>query len=118
MAAILQTRGPVVAHNVVVWNWKFLKMLSSKQFIAAANDLHAAGLGTLVNIQTSGGGRSSMIFLKKAPDEIADILMENSDLCSLDHYVARYNLPVSKSISLGVRHRLAQMGVISAKLLK
>ncbi len=89
-------------------------MMSSKQFANVANDLQKANLGTAVKAP----GMRSVVFIKKPPEEVTEALAANPDLCSLDRYTARYNLPVSKSVSLGVRHQLASMGLIPEKLLK
>ncbi len=110
MAAILQSRGPVVTHKVVIWGWKFLKMMSSKQFIGVANDLQDANLGTVMKFQTAS--RLSFVFIKKPPHEITEALAANLDLCSLEYYTTRYNLPVSKSVPLGIRHQLTSMGLV------
>ena len=116
MAAILQTRGPVVEHKVVVWNFKFLKMMTAKQFVAAATELHEANLGQMMSVKC--GGRPYMVFIKRPPEEIQDALLMNQDLCQVDYYATRYRLPVSKSVSFALRASLVQSGVVPAKLLK
>ena len=117
MSAILQTRGPVVEHKVVAWTWKFLKMLTVKQFLTAANELQESNLGHVVTVPHNGG-RTSTVFIKQPLDEIRDALAINIDLCPLDYYDTRYKLPVSKSVSLQLRASLVQNGLVPAKLLK
>ncbi len=93
-------------------------MLSAKQFGAIANELQEANMGRVVTLQMKAHSRQFLVFIKKPPEEMADVLTANPDLCSLEHYTNKYNSPVSKSVSLGVRHQLASMGIVPAKLLK
>ena len=114
MAGLLQTIGPVTSHRVVARNWKFLRMLTVKQFMVAANELEQTNMGKLVCIGKSG---NSQIFIKAPPEVIQLALEANPDLCGFDYYVARYNKPVSKSISLLERHHLTSAGLVPRALM-
>ena len=116
MAAILQSLGPVATHKVVARNWKFLRMLTVKQYLMAAQDLESANLGSLVAVETSKG-RVSHVFIKKLPSEIQPFLAANPDLCTLEYFEARFNKPVSKSVSLIERHHIARLGLVPASLM-
>ncbi len=72
-------------------------------------------LGTL--IQTSARKKPTVVFVKTPPAEAAPVLAVNNDLCSVDFYETRYHGSMSKSINLYTRHKLAKMGVLSAKQL-
>ncbi len=113
-AAILQTAGPFTIHQVVLNNYRFLKSFTCNQFLEAATALQAQGLGTVANIGTQGGRKA---FIKKPPDEVGDILKANPDLCSPDYYRKRYSQPLSKYVSLFVRHQVASMKLVPAKLM-
>ena len=115
MAAILQTKGPVVTPKVVRNVWRFLHMMTTPQFEKASKELEALNLGTLVNLRLRS--RASFVFIKKSPSEVMPILASNEDLCSLEFYASRYNQSVSKSVPLGVRHELVQQHLILAKQL-
>ena len=119
MAAILQTKGPIVTPTVAKFNWKFLHMMSTRQFLKAAADLESLRLGRLVNL-SQVAQKPSMVFLKIPPD---DIMMElqmdsNADLCSIEIYTKQFHKPVSKSVSLNLRSRLVSTGLVPEKLLK
>ena len=117
MAAILQTKGPVVTPVVVKNVWKFLHMMTTIQFEKAAKDLQALNLGTFVIMKGKRGSPSSVL-VKRSPAEVGTVLAMNGDLCTLDYYESRYSESVSKSVTLNVRSQLANMGLIAAKQLR
>ncbi len=120
MAAILQTKGPVITPAIVKHTWKFLYMMTTKMYVKAAEELQALNLGTLIPVRGTTVGHPSQVFIKKKPEEVMDVLQMNPDLCEVEYYARRYNQPISKStqgISLAVRHKLASMGVVPQKLL-
>ena len=108
MKAILQTAGPVSTHQTVKQNWRFLRMLSVKQFLSACNDLQALNMGTLVSLQQ--GKRK--IFVKRPPDEVQEMLDMNPFLSTLEVYEYRFNRPSPKCISLEVQAALVSMGYV------
>ena len=117
MAAILQTKGPIVTPALTKHSWKFLYMMSSKQFLKAAQDLAEINLGQLMDLHFRS--KHAMVFVKKPPLEIACELEKHPDLCSNEYYVQRYNMPSSKSlqcISLNVRQHVALLGLAPAHL--
>ncbi len=114
MAAILQSVGPVTGHRVIARNYKFLRLLTVKQFLMAANDLQAADMGMLVTIDSGKGHGRTQLFVKKPPEEMEPYLDANPNLCSVEYYRERYYKPVSKSITLIERHYLSKMGAVTA----
>ena len=119
MAAILQSRGPIVTPAATKHNWNFLHMMSTKQFIKAGGALQDLRLGNLVSVKTRGGKHAS-VFVKKAPADVALDLSEHPDLCSLEYYEMRYNTQIAKSladISLMIRQHFAEAGQVPAHLL-
>ena len=115
MNALLEIKGPIVTPQVVKSNCTFLHMMTTGQFMNAAQELHDLGLGTLISVKTAG--QPSKVFVKNAPEVVQVILKANPDLCNGEYYAVRYHQPVSKSINLGVRFRVAQMGLLPKKIL-
>lgn len=109
MAAILQTKGPVSNHKVLVCSWKFLRLLTAKQYQQSCQELEAVNIGAMVTIPN--GCRSSQLFFKKPPDEALPGLASLKDLCPADYYAERFYLPIAKAMGKGLRDRLATMGL-------
>ena len=109
MAAILKTASPVVAHRTVNARWPFLSMLSSKQFVEAADQLVQKHFGTLQNLQ--GMGRPAQIFIKTHPDSVHEAIAANPDICTLEEYTERYDRPLPKVIKGSKREKIISMGL-------
>ena len=116
MTAILNIVGPVVIHRTVARNFKFLSMLTAKQFSAAAEDLQKLNLGVLVSVQVKG--HSTDYFIKRSPEEVRPILEADPELCLPERFEAQYKRPISKSISLAARAQLAELGLVHESLMK
>ncbi len=114
-SAILQTTGAVTTCKVIITNNRFLHNtnFSVERFLEAANSLQSLGLGKVVTV----GKLSLKAFIKKPPSEVADILNENFDLCSPEYYEERYNQPLSRTVSLSVRHQLMTAKLVPKQLL-
>lgn len=110
MAAILQTMGPVSTYSTCNTNWKFLRMLSKKQFVTACQELERAGLGSSVSVG------AMHVFIKAQPDQAKQGLANNADLCTLDYYSIRYDMASPKVVSQSLREKLVTMGVVSEEL--
>lgn len=106
MAAILQTTGPVTLHRVLARNWKFLNMLTVKQYLTAASSLEGLGLGSLTM------QKGSHVFLKKSPEESQAILEVNPDLCNPEYYKVRFFQPVSKYVPQDMQDSLVQYSLV------
>lgn len=107
MAGILQTTGPVSTHRVVRLSWKFLRLLTSKQFQTICQELEKLDLGTVVFMHRRS---SQAVFVKRLPDDARVVLQANPDLCSVEHYTARYYEPASKMLSQSVKEELVAQG--------
>ena len=118
MAAILQTKGPVVTPRGVKSSWKFLCMMTTTQFEKAAKELEGLNLGTFVVLKVKGRGNKSPVFVKRSPAEVGTVLEINEDLCTLSYYESRYSESVSKTVTLNVRAQLASLGLVAAKQLR
>ena len=112
MAAILKTASPVVAHRSVNARWAFLSMLSSKQFIEAADQLVQEHFGTLKSLP-GDGVRTTQIFIKTHPDSVREAIAANPDLCTLEEYTQKYNRPLPKVIKGNKREKIISMGLVA-----
>ncbi len=114
-AAILQTAGAVTTSAVVITNNRFLHNtnFSVERFLEACDGLQSLGLGTVVAV----GKLSSKAFIKTPPNEASAILNVNLDLCSPEYYEERYKQPLSRTVSLSVRHQLMTAKLVPKQLL-
>ena len=111
MGAILSTTGPVTTLAMLTSNWRFLRLLTCKQFQAQANQLQTMGLGVFVSIQNHS--RISHVFVKNPPEIAMPILELHPDLnTDPGFYAQRYAQPLSKTIKLNVRSKLVAMGML------
>ena len=106
-AAILQTAGPVSTCEAIRCNWRFLRCITKKHFLAASAELQSSSYGSLVSINS----RMS-VFLKRPPEEILPMLANHPELCLPEVYNARYHLPPMKVISQKIRYQLVNMGLV------
>ena len=111
MAAILQAPGPVSTHRAVNTGWRFLRMVTNKQFKDACTALQQINLGILVELP----GRCSpvFIFVKTRPENAAPFLQVNFDLCTPEYYAQRYRKSVAKAVTPGIRDELMRRGLLS-----
>ena len=114
MSAILNIVGPVVAHRTVARNFKFLSMLTVKQFMMAATQLEDMKLGYLIDVM----GRTSQVFIKASPDEAQPILDADPELCTPVRYRCQYSKPISKSITVTERRQLLNLGLVPEEYFK
>ena len=110
MAAILQTKGPIVNHQVVRGGWRFLRHLTSRPYLSACIQLQKLNLGSVITISTS------QFFLKRPPVQVASILAAYPELCNLDYYSGRYFMPTSTVIAEKMRLKLINSGQVPIDL--
>ncbi len=109
MSAILLTRGPVATHYAVVrYGPGYLRSVSKAYYDIAAQRLQEAKLGYIVNLSSP----RTDVFVKKSPFEIQDALRENPDLVKIEEYVLRFNSPAQACITLNMRRKLLQLGIV------
>ncbi len=109
MKAILQTAGPVSTHQTVKQNWRFLRMLSVKQFLSACYELETINMGNVVSFEHS----RIKIFVKRPPDEVQAMLEANTFLSTPEIYAQRFNRPSPKCITLDLQAALVNMGCVA-----
>ena len=110
-AAILQARGRVVTHRSLICGCDFLRMLTAKAFLTATTELHQANLGYLVEVKFHG--RASNIFIKKTPAEVTDILESHPEYgTSAYYYATRFMKPTPNVITMKLRTRLIELGLV------
>ncbi len=107
----MQTAGAVTIYGVVAGNYRFLKKFNVDQFAEAAYALQALSLGEVISVG------KTLVFIKRSPSEAAAIFEENGDLCSPEYYAERYKQPLSRTVSLGLRHHLAVNKLVPKHLL-
>ncbi len=116
MTGILLSPGPVSSHQVVrSLSRQFMSSVLKAKFDMAANRLVAASLGSLVTVLNG-----QHIFVKKVPEEAAQFLQqqENQDLCTIDEYQHRFNLPTPAVVTPKIQGALAQMELVPAHFFK
>ncbi|XP_072015224.1 uncharacterized protein [Amphiura filiformis] len=106
-AAILQTAGPISTCEAIRCNWRFLRAITKKQFLAMAVELENSGFGTLASINSR-----MTVFVKKPPLEVLPMLADHPDWCLPEVYETRYRLPPMKLISMKIRYQLVNMGLV------
>ena len=87
-----------------------MRCLTKELFNLAARKLRDMQLGTIIE------QKDSNIFIKKRPDEIQEILSQNSDLASIEEYVKRFSLPPRQSVPFRMMQRLILQGLVSPDL--
>lgn len=95
--AVLLTPGPVATHLTTRnMSTSFSLAIKKANFINAAKELEASGLGDLVILS-----RNSHVFIKKTPSiEVREVMRQpdNAVLCSMNEYIGRYNMPTPSHI--------------------
>ena len=111
MTGMLLTAGPLATLRLVRdTSRKLLLTVTKAKFETAAKRLEGSNLGRLVVL--SGQGPKGAAFVKMSPAEIAPYLQmaENADLCTLEEYEARFNLPSPPSITEKIKRQVALLG--------
>ena len=120
MAGALLLNGPVVTmESLKKSSSVFLLAVNLSKFEAASNKLQALNLGSLRYLR----GNKFPVFVKKTPSDIAPYLTQGEceDLCSLEEYTERFNLPAPNSITRNPRapnlvETIVSMGLVAPEL--
>ena len=113
MSAILLMSGPACTHAAMNSNGPSrLRNSNRSHFITAAKRLEDDDLGALMCLSASRRSHTTHIFIKKPPNEIAEALQRNQDLCGLDQYSYRYNMRPPASILRQWKPRLVELGLV------
>ena len=112
MTAILRTIGPVLTHIAVRRNGSpIFRRVSIELFKEAAKKLEAANLGTIVEMRLAGG-KPSVVFIKKPPADVQEILEVNPGFISPSDYAQKYNSPMLSSIPPTMAGELLSKGLV------
>ena len=114
MKAILETTGPVATPLALKAVKRSMRLVSSKQFVEAAEKLEKCNFGKLMKISMGLRGLPAVVFIKKPPSEM-EILRTNPEWCTFDVYTARYAKAPSKAVGLQLRAKLVSMKLVSKK---
>ena len=121
MSAILTVKGPVCTARILQKNGpQLLRNTNKNQFIAASTKLEQAGLGKMV-LSLKGskrhGAKGTAVFVKIHPDSTQDLMHVLTSYCRFEHYVSKYNLPLSSCINEEMKSQLVGSGILSEKYL-
>ncbi len=83
-----------------------MNSVNKSKFQLAANRLEKMGFGSVILLRQLS--QESTVFIKKAPLEVAQLLMakENSELCTLGEYESRFEQPPSLAITKTMQQHL------------
>lgn len=116
MSGILLTPGPVCTHTgVQSLSRIFRNSINKAKFLLAANRLQSANLGSVVILEKIS--KSCHVFVKRSPVDIRQYLDtdENGDLCSVEEYAQKFELPPPAPITLKIQHELVEIGLVAAE---
>ena len=111
--AILLSPGPVSSRLTTrSMSSAFQVAIKKANFMSAASQLQANGLGTLVVLSSISSG--AHVFVKKTPAEMALALQapENVDLCSIEEFEERFNMPPPAYINERIQEGLVREGLV------
>lgn len=112
MKAVLETAGPVATPQSLKSVKRSMHLVTTKQFMEAAEELEKNNFGKLIKIAMGSRGKPAVVFIKKPPSEM-EILRTNTEWCTFDVYAARYKKVASKTIGLQLRAKLVSMKLVS-----
>ena len=116
MKCILLSKGPITTQQILRNHFRKLRHATKDEFLEASRKLERFGLGSLV--QVANYKRSSSIFVKKSPEQVANILQTMPGLCTLKEYSEKFAMRVPTLIALRTRAQLVTCGLVSEKQLK
>ena len=111
--AILLSQGPVSTRLTTRnMSTSFQIAIKKGNFMSAAHQLEASGLGSLVVLRSISS--SAHVFIKKTPLEIAPHLLvpQNACLCSLEEYTERFDMAPPSYINEKVQSVLITEGFV------
>ena len=115
MKAILETTGPVTTPRAFKSVKRSMAKVTSKMFLEAAAELEKNNFGKLRKILTTPSGQPAVVFIKKPPSEMEEILRSSPTLCTFELYAERYAKVPSKAIGLQLRAKLVAMNLVPKK---
>ena len=116
MKSILLSKGPITTQQILRNNFRKLRHVTKDEFVEASRKLEGFNIGSLVEI--ANYRRSSSVFVKKSPEQVANIIQTMPRLCTVKEYSERFAMRVSTLIALRTRAQLVTLGLVSEKQLK
>ena len=114
LSGVLLSPGPVSTHlSVKGLSPTFNLGVNKAKFMAAANQLVAANLGSLVILENIS--RSAHVFVKKTPEEVVGRLQ---DFATEQEYAQRFELAPASTITLKMQEELIKLGYVPAEHFK
>ena len=117
MKSILLSKGPITTQQILRDDFHKLRRVTKEEFIKASRKLEGFSLGSFVQVANSSS-RPSSVFVKKRPEQVANILQKMPELCALTDYSERFAMRVRTAVPLRTRAQLVTLGLVSAKQLK
>lgn len=106
--AILLTKGPICTIKAIQKNGPLhLRKVVFNQFVKAATNLQAIGLGRLEKVN------NSLVYVKKLPDEVKSILEVRDDLCSFEEYAQKFYQAPPKAIKQATWNTIIKLGLVN-----
>ncbi len=109
MTGLLLSPGPVCNLRVIQsMSAVFMSAVNKSKFLQAASRLESASLGSVVVVPKGGH-----MFVKRSPEEMSALLLlkENQELCTIDEFQYRFNLPLPPNIEK-IKGGLQQIGLL------
>ena len=93
---------------------RLLRKLTEEHYQRACYSLKMDNLEDLVNVVTLRK-KTTLVFIKKSPDEVAEILKAYPDLCSINVYRQKYWSPLPWNVTKNVRRSIFEQGFVTEK---
>ena len=116
MKSILLSKGPITTQQILRSNFHKLRRVTKEEFVKASRKLEGFSLGSYVQVANSS--RPSSVFVKKPPEQVANILQKMPELCALTDYSERFAMRVRAAVPLRTRAQLVTLGLVSGKQMK
>ena len=112
-SALLKTPGPICTYSSFTQSGpQNLRTISKQDFLQAVLSLESNNLIDIVNM-SSPSGELRPVLVKKQPQAVQHILMDNPALCSMDVYTKRFNFPVPVKVINSIRKKLVELGYVT-----
>ena len=113
MSGVLLSPGPVsTATSVHRLSRVFNNAVNKSKFLAAAKKLGDMNMGHLVTIKTNNN-KEVDVFIKNLPQDMSDVILQNSDICTFEEYVQRFQLSAPMSINDNLRESLISLNLVN-----
>ena len=117
MSGVLLSPGPVATLNSVHrLSRVFNKVVNKEKFMAAATKLNEMEVGDLVTVNCGDKWTKTVdVFIKKLPEEMGDVIVDDEVLCTQQEYQQRFFLSPPLSIDDRLQNSLVEQGLVKAE---